>query len=137
MIGNFLPYPDTGKYPCEISLGWHEKEGFNKLGWWGYTEALFLYVIAAGMDMPNAVKGYESWLKTYQWREPYKGLGTCCFPRNVCSSIFNDVFEFERNAGSIYDVIKELTILKIQGEQLMSKDSMQLIIQITGKVMIR
>ncbi len=76
----FFTLPDTGNYPSKISLGWDQKNGYNQLGWWGYTEALFLYVIAAGMDMPNAVQGYESWLKSYQWREPYKGLGHVVFP---------------------------------------------------------
>lgn len=77
----FFTMPDTGQYANTISLGWDKKDGFNKLGWWGYTEALFLYIIAAGMDMPDAEKGYDTWLKTYQWREPYsEKLGHVVFP---------------------------------------------------------
>lgn len=77
----FFTMPDTGSYANTISLGWDQKNGFNKLGWWGYTEALFLYIIAAGMDMLDAEKGYNTWLKSYQWREPYdKKLGHVVFP---------------------------------------------------------
>ena len=71
---------NSTKYPNTISLGWHKEDGFNELGWWGYTEALFLYIIAAGMDMPKAVDGYKTWLKFYQWREPYEGKSHVVFP---------------------------------------------------------
>ncbi len=77
---SFFVLPDSVEYGNQISLGWHEKEGFNKLGWWGYTEALFLYIVAAGMDMPNPQKAYSGWLSSYQWREPYNGLGHVVFP---------------------------------------------------------
>lgn len=78
---SFFTKPDSGEYANTISLGWHpEHSGFNHLGWWGYTEALFLYIIAAGMDMPAAEKGYDTWLSFYKWREPYKGLGHVVFP---------------------------------------------------------
>ncbi len=76
----FFALPDHGKYANTISMGWTEKEGISSVGWWGYTEALFLYVIAAGMDMSNIEKRYETWLSTYQWREPYKSLGHVAFP---------------------------------------------------------
>ncbi len=76
----FFTKPDSGKYANTISLGWKEDEGFNSLGWWGYTEALFLYIIAAGMNAPDVEKGYDTWLSFYKWREPYKGLGHVTFP---------------------------------------------------------
>lgn len=78
---SYFTIPDSGKYANTISLGWDEKNGFNKLGWWGYTEALFLYIVAAGMDYPQAEKGYDKWLSFYQWREPYdKKFGHVVFP---------------------------------------------------------
>ncbi|MBI3125627.1 MAG: Tat pathway signal protein [Ignavibacteriales bacterium] len=68
------------KMPYQMTMGWDEK-GFSPLGWFGYTEALFLYVIAAGMDLPNPEKAYASFLSTYQWREPYtKDYGHVVFP---------------------------------------------------------
>lgn len=78
---SFFTMPDTGKYSRTISLGWDKDNGFNKLGWWGYTEALFLYIVSAGMNYPYAEQGYQSWLSFYQWREPYgKELGHIVFP---------------------------------------------------------
>jgi len=72
---------EDGFYKSAISLGWDEKHGFNTLGWWGYTEALFLQVLSAGAGMPHAEERYATWLKTYQWREPYgKESGHVVFP---------------------------------------------------------
>ncbi|NJD21057.1 MAG: Tat pathway signal protein [Melioribacter sp.] len=86
----FFTMSATGPYANTISLGWDLKGGFNKLGWWGYTEALFLYIISAGMDMPDVEKGYDTWLKTYQWRKPYsEKLGHVVFP-----SMFIHQFSF-------------------------------------------
>jgi len=78
---SFFGIKTDGPYQHTISLGWDKKNGFNSLGWWGYTEALFLYVLSAGADMPNVNDGYASWLKFYQWREPYgKASGHVVFP---------------------------------------------------------
>jgi hypothetical protein len=78
---SYFTTSDSGKYYKTISLGWNEKEGLFKLGWWGYTEALFLYIVAAGMKYPDAERGYQSWLNFYQWREPYnKKVGHVVFP---------------------------------------------------------
>ncbi len=77
---SFFEIKKEGAFNHTISLGWDEK-GFNSLGWWGYTEALFLYILAAGADMPDVEKGYQSWLNFYQWREPYgKNSGHVVFP---------------------------------------------------------
>ena len=77
---SFFEIKTEGPYKHTISLGW-DKNGFNSLGWWGYTEALFLYVLAAGAEMPNVDKGYSAWLNFYQWKEPYgKGSGHVVFP---------------------------------------------------------
>jgi hypothetical protein len=65
-----------------ISMAWHpEKE--NKLsdfGWFGYTEGLFLYVLAAGTNLSEPMNAYDRWLSGYQWKEPYEGLGHVIFP---------------------------------------------------------
>jgi hypothetical protein len=62
---------EESKYPNQICMGWEEK-GFHTTGWFGYTESLFLYVIAAGMNLPNPEKAYASFQSTYRWREPFK-----------------------------------------------------------------
>jgi len=78
---SFFEIKTDGPYKHTISLGWDKKNGFNSLGWWGYTEALFLYVLSAGAEMPNVNKGYSAWLNFYQWREPYgEASGHVVFP---------------------------------------------------------
>jgi len=77
----FFQIKKDNQFKNTISLGWDKKHGFNDLGWWGYTEALFLYVLSAGAEMPNVEKGYDAWLSFYQWREPYgKESGHVAFP---------------------------------------------------------
>lgn len=78
---NFFTQKNDAKYPYAISMGWHERDnGKMEISWWGYTEALFLYIIASGMDMQHAKEAWATWLKSYQWREPYPGLGHVVFP---------------------------------------------------------
>jgi hypothetical protein len=78
---DFFAQKTDAKYPNAISMGWHERDGgVMEISWWGYTEALFLYIIAAGMDMQKAEEGWATWLKSYQWREPYPKLGHVVFP---------------------------------------------------------
>lgn len=77
---SFWVRPANQKMPNQINMGWTE-EGFQPLGWFGYTEALFLYVIAAGMNLPNPETAFASFQSTYQWREPYtKDFGHVVFP---------------------------------------------------------
>ncbi|MBM4170454.1 MAG: Tat pathway signal protein [Ignavibacteria bacterium] len=77
---SFWQLPESSEYPYQISMGWNE-QGIMSTGWFGYTEALFLYVLAAGSGYPNYEKAYESWLNTYTWREPYKKeFGHVVFP---------------------------------------------------------
>ena len=78
---NFFKMHADSKYPFAINMGWHpEDSSYNSLGWIGYNEALFLYVIAAGLNMQDVEKGYKTWMKHYDWREPYKGFGHLAFP---------------------------------------------------------
>ena len=77
---NFMEMPATGKFASTISMGWSPENGLHDYGWIGYNEALFLYVLAAGSGMENAERSYKSWLKSYKWQTPYKGLSHVAFP---------------------------------------------------------
>ena len=77
---NFMVMPDTGKYANTISMAWTPDHGLHNMGWSGYNEALFLYIIAAGSGMENAEKSYSSWLSSYKWQTPYEGLSHAAFP---------------------------------------------------------
>ena len=77
---NFMAMPDTGKYANTISMAWTPEKGLHDMGWSGYDEALFLYVLAAGSGMENAEKSYNAWLASYKWMTPYKGLSHVAFP---------------------------------------------------------
>lgn len=77
---NFMMMPDTGKFARQISMGWHPEGGLHDMGWSGYNEALFLYILAAGSGMENAEESYDSWLSSYKWQTPYDGLSHVAFP---------------------------------------------------------
>ncbi len=77
---NFMVLPASSKYAFTISMAWSPEKGLEDYGWFGYNEALFLYILAAGSGMNNAEQSYNSWLKTYQWDTPYKGLSHVAFP---------------------------------------------------------
>ena len=63
-----------------IAMGSHPGRGWGEFGWFGYTEALYLYVLAAGTTLSNPMKVYDVWLEGYNWEEPYKGLAHVIFP---------------------------------------------------------
>jgi hypothetical protein len=50
------------------------------MGWNGYNEGLYLYILAAGSGYQKATKAYQQWLHSYQWEEPYPGLAHVIFP---------------------------------------------------------
>jgi len=77
---NFMNMPDSGKYANTISMGWTPEKGLHDMGWGGYNEALFLYVLAAGSGMKDAERRYRSWTKSYKWYTPYPGLSHVAFP---------------------------------------------------------
>ncbi len=77
---NFMILPASSKYAYTLSMAWTPEKGLQDYGWFGYNEALFLYVLAAGSGMNNAEQSYKAWLKTYQWETPYKGLSHVAFP---------------------------------------------------------
>lgn len=77
---NFFEMPPSGEYANTISMGWKPGEGLHFMGWNGYNEALFLYILAAGSGMTNAEAGYKSWLASYNWQTPYPNLSHAVFP---------------------------------------------------------
>ncbi len=77
---DFMEMPDSGKYAYTISMGWTPEKGLHEMGWSGYNEALFLYVLAAGSGMKDAEQGYRTWLKSYKWYTPYEELSHVAFP---------------------------------------------------------
>jgi len=77
---NFMEMPASGKFAYTISMGWTPEVRLHNYGWSGYNEALFLYVLAAGSGMENVEKSYRSWLSSYKWYTPYKGLSHVAFP---------------------------------------------------------
>lgn len=77
---DFFEMPAAGKYANTISMGWDPKDGMHQMGWAGYNEALFLYILAAGSGMENVDAAYNSWLASYDWRTPYPNLSHVAFP---------------------------------------------------------
>jgi hypothetical protein len=80
MNWDFFQMPESGNHPNSISMGWTPESGLHQMGWVGYNEALFLYILAAGSGMTNAEIAFEEWLKHYDWRTPYPGLSHAAFP---------------------------------------------------------
>ena len=80
MNWDFFEMPASGRYANTISMGWTPEGGLHNMGWVGYNEALFLYILAAGSGMTNVEAGYQSWLNSYQWITPYPGLSHAAFP---------------------------------------------------------
>jgi hypothetical protein len=67
-------------HPHTISMAWHPEKGTTNWGWHGYTEGLFLYILAAGTGIENPEQRYQGWLNTYEWKTPYEGLSHVVFP---------------------------------------------------------
>ena len=80
MNWDFFQMPESGNHPASISMGWTPEHGLHNMGWVGYNEALFLYVLAAGSGMTNVEAAFETWLKSYDWRTPYPELSHAAFP---------------------------------------------------------
>lgn len=76
----FMMMPDTGSYAGTISMGWTPEEGMHAMGWKGYNEALFLYILAAGSGLKDAPERYDAWLSSYRWYTHYEGIEHAAFP---------------------------------------------------------
>ena len=63
-----------------VAMGYKPEEGLGDYGWFGYTEALYLYILAAGTNLSEPQKAYDQWLSGYHWKESYEGLGHVIFP---------------------------------------------------------
>jgi hypothetical protein len=98
---NFMQMADSGKYAGTISMGWYPEKGLHEMGWSGYNEALFLYVLAAGSGMKNVENGYNTWLNSYNWNTPYKGLSHVAFPP-LFGHQFSEAFLDLRGIGDKY-----------------------------------
>ncbi len=77
---NFMQLSSSAKHPNTISMAWSPEKGLLDYGWSGYNEGLFLYILAAGSGMKDVNRSYDSWLSTYKWDTPYKGLSHVAFP---------------------------------------------------------
>lgn len=71
---------EKSNHPNTISMAWHPEKGTTNWGWHGYTEGLFLYILAAGTGIENPEQRYQGWLHTYEWKTPYQGLSHVVFP---------------------------------------------------------
>ena len=80
MDWNVFKMDEKSVQPHTISMAWHPEKGTTNWGWHGYTEGLFLYVLAAGTGIDNPIQHYNAWLKDYAWKEPYPGLAHVAFP---------------------------------------------------------
>ncbi|MGA3142682.1 MAG: glucoamylase family protein [Verrucomicrobiota bacterium] len=77
---NFMAMPPSGEYANTIPMDWTPEKGLHEMGWSGYNEALYLYILTAGSGMENVQQSNHAWLKTYKWQTPYEGLSQVVFP---------------------------------------------------------
>ena len=98
---DFLQMPDTGKFAYTISMGWTPEKGMHHMGWSGYNEALFLYILAAGSGMTNVEQAYDTWLGSYKWQTPYEGFSHVAFPP-LFGHQFSQAFIDFRGIGDKY-----------------------------------
>jgi hypothetical protein len=55
-----------------VSMGWWPESGFHQMRWFGYTEALLLYILGlASPTHPLPAESYEAWMETYEWETHY------------------------------------------------------------------
>ncbi len=53
-----------------LSMGWRPEKGFIGAEWFGYTEAMILYVLALGSPThPIPAACWDAWCSTYYWDE--------------------------------------------------------------------
>jgi len=63
-----------------VTMSYKPETGLGDYGWFGYTEALYLYVLAAGTNLSSPMNAYDQWLSGFDWKEPYEGLAHVIFP---------------------------------------------------------
>lgn len=53
-----------------LSMGWHPEKGFIQAEWYGYNEAMLLYILALGSPTHTIpASSWDSWCETYYWAE--------------------------------------------------------------------
>lgn len=101
---DFFEMSGDGDFAHTISMGWKPEMGMHHMGWKGYNEALFLYILAAGTGMTNVEAAYETWLSGYDWISPY-GISHVAFPP-LFGHQFSHMFIDFRNLADKYMVEK-------------------------------
>lgn len=57
---------------CALATAWTPEQGFAHNRWYGYSEALILYVLGLGSPThPLPPNSYAAWTTRYDWREAY------------------------------------------------------------------
>ncbi len=77
---DWMTLPESHRDAGTIAMGWFPERGYSKLGWKGYNEALWIYVLAAGLGYDKAQSAYQLWLDDYEWGGGYPGLSHVIFP---------------------------------------------------------
>lgn len=55
--------------PPLITMGWTPEHGFHHLEYWGYTEAMFMYIMAMGSpSYPIQPQAWDRYMSTYLWK---------------------------------------------------------------------
>lgn len=55
-----------------MSHGWKPETGFIRYRWHGYSEALFMYILAlASPTFPISARSYRAFTRTYKWKKLY------------------------------------------------------------------
>lgn len=63
-----------------IVMGWKPDTGFLTSDWWGYTEAMFMYIVALGSPTyPITASAWTTWTASYNWQTHY-GYSFVIFP---------------------------------------------------------
>jgi hypothetical protein len=70
----------TALHPGSVTMSWRPERQFNRYGWVGLNEALYLYILAGGSGYKEIATAYATWLRYYKWQEPYEGLAHAIFP---------------------------------------------------------
>lgn len=59
---------------ARLSMGWKPERGFLNAEWWGYNEAMILYILALGSPThPVDERAWDAWTNTYYWNK-FQGL---------------------------------------------------------------
>lgn len=58
--------------PPRLAMGWKPETGFLGYDWWGYNEAMILYLLALGSPTdPVGPEAWQAWTSSYRWGNFY------------------------------------------------------------------